>query len=452
MRFWVILVLLLCSLFSASCSPKEPAGESVPKLTQEEIEEKALEFVGLLSGQKFNETLKMFDERMLRALPEDKLQALWSNLLSQVGEFQNITGTNYAEEGEFKVVYVTCQFAKSALDVKVVYNDEGSISGLWFTEPRPVTAWEPPSYASPDAFSEIECTIGEGKWLLPGTLTMPKGKGPFPAVVLVHGSGPNDRDETVGPNKPFKDLAWGLAAKGIAVLRYEKRTRHYASELASMSDKFTVNEEVIEDALAAVEFLRKQDGVDPDKVFILGHSLGGMLCPRIAASGCEKHGENFVTGLILLAPNARNVADLILEQTEYLVSLDETEATQLDTIRKEVAKIKEGKIGEKEIVLGAPGAYWMDIMAYDPVGLAAQVQLPMLILQGERDYQVTMKDFSLWKEGLASHKRVKFRSYPDFNHLFMTGAGKSSPDEYQRPGHVDKTVIDDISNWIRKSF
>ncbi len=179
-----------------------------------------------------------------------------------------------------------------------------------------VTEYEPPSYVDTSAFTESEVTVGSGEWALPGTLSMPVGEGPFPAVVLVHGSGPNNRDEGFGPVSPFKDLAWGLASRGIAVLRYDKRTLVYQAELAAGGGDLTIEDETIDDAAAAVELLLNTEGIDPQAVFVLGHSLGGMVIPRIAAAAPDAR------GFIVLAGPARPMEDLILEQTEYILGLD----------------------------------------------------------------------------------------------------------------------------------
>jgi hypothetical protein len=277
---------------------------------------------------------------------------------------------------------------------------------------------------------------------------MPKGNGPFPVVVLVHGSGPNDRDETIGPNKPFKDLAWGLATRGIAVLRYEKRTKQYPLKCAEMIENFTVEDETIDDALTAIEVLREEEKIDRERIFVLGHSLGGMLAPRIGAR------DEKLAGLILLAGNTRDLPDMILDQVRYLASLDDriddTEAKQIEEIEELVRKVKELDMAGGEIVLGASKAYWEDLMKYNPVKAARGSSLPMLILQGERDYQVTLEDFEGWREGLAGRENVEFKTYPDLNHLFMFGIGKSTPAEYQKASNVDQIVIEDIVEWVKR--
>lgn len=264
--------------------------------------------------------------------------------------------------------------------------------------------------------------------------------------MLVHGSGPNDRDESIGPNKPFKDLAWGLATQGIAILRYEKRTRQCVAEVILQADTLTLKEETVDDALAAAAYLRTVEGIAADRVFILGHSLGGMAAPRIGAKDAQ------LAGLILLAAGARDLTDMMVEQTEYLVSLDgavtDDETKALADLRVQVDKVNALDFAPGEAILGAAKTYWADLLAYDPVKTALSLTLPMLILQGERDYQVTMEDFAAWKAGLASRADVEFKSYAALNHLFIAGNGQPNPSEYNIPGNVEQAVVDDIAKWV----
>jgi hypothetical protein len=300
-------------------------------------------------------------------------------------------------------------------------------------------AWQRPAYSKPDSFREREVTVGEGQWKLPGTLTVPAGQGPFPGIVLVHGSGPNDRDETVGGTKVFKDLAEGLASRGVVVLRYEKRTRQYSAAMAALAS-YTVEQETEEDAIKAAALLRAQPEVNPKRVFVLGHSLGGYVAPRIA------EGDGKLAGLIVLAGNVRPVEDLAVEQSEYLG----LSADNLKTVKAVAAKIKSLEPGDEDSppVMGAPVAYWLDLKGYDPAALAKKLALPMLILQGERDFQVGMKDFALWKAAVGANKSVTMRTYPALNHLFVAGEGKGTEAEYRKPGHVAPEVIDDIAKFV----
>src|SRR5579871_3849632 len=208
-------------------------------------------FVDQLSKGDFATATQRFDATMQGALPADKLRETWQALVGQAGAFQQQVGTHTATTQGYDIVFVTCQFALARIDVKVVFDGKKQIAGLFFLPAQAAQEYSPPPYVKPDSFTIKEVTVGgDGEWPLPGTLTMPVGKGPFPALVLVQGSGPQDRDETIGPNKPFRDLAEGLASQGIAVLRYEKRTKVYSAKLASVKN-FTVKEETVDDAAAA---------------------------------------------------------------------------------------------------------------------------------------------------------------------------------------------------------
>jgi hypothetical protein len=266
----------------------------------------------------------------------------------------------------------------------------------------------------------------------------------------VQGSGPQDEDETIGPNEPFKDLAWGLASHGIAVLRYEKRTKEYGNSSADDFTLMTVNDETINDARAAVALLASQPGIDAHHIYVLGHSLGAYLGPRIAT------GDAQVAGLILLAGNTRPIEQVALEMVRYLVGVDQLPQDEaqkeVEEVGAEVKNIERPDLKPSESVtlLGAQmyGAYWLDLRGYDPAAVAAQLSIPMLILQGERDFQVTMADYDGWKKGLSRHANVTFKSYPDLNHLFTSGSGTPSAREYRLAGHVSGDVIGDVTAWI----
>ena len=296
-------------------------------------------------------------------------------------------------------------------------------------------------------FVERDLAVGEGEWAVSGTLTTPgKGKGPWPAAVLIHGSGPQDRDSTVVANKPFRDLAHGLAAQGIAVLRYDKRTYQHRSRLAAATE-MTPKEEVFDDAAAAVDLLRKLPEIKGERIFVIGHSMGATLAPRMAQS-IPKLG-----GIVMLAASARPVADVVVEQIAYLRTQPENKSPEAQTkiaeIEAAAAKLKNLREDDAGFILGAPVSYWRWWAGYDPLVEAAKLELPVLILQGERDYQVTMTDFELWKKKLGGKANVTLKSYADLNHLFMTGKGRSKPAEYLAGGKVAAKVIDEIAAWIR---
>lgn len=432
---------------SAAAAPPPPTS-SAPVTPPAVVtpDARAKEVLGLLRKEDFAAAVALFDTKMTAALPADKLGPVWRGLLEQAGAVSTCEEPRVAPAGRYTLVVVRCKLERASIDVKVTLDTDQRVAGLFFVPTQP--PWAPPAYAG--ASSEREVTVGAEPWALPGTLTMPEGAGPFPAVVLVHGSGPGDRDESVGVIKPFKDLALGLAAQGIAVLRYEKRTRVHAAKI--VMDGFTVQEETVDDAVLAAQLLRKTQGIDPRRIVVIGHSLGGELVPRIGKR------DPALAGLVSLAGSTRPLAELVVEQTRYLVSVagpvtPEGQA-KIDEATRSAARLREVEAGAQaapgELVFGAPASYWRDLRGYDAPAEAAKLRIPIFVLQGGRDYQVTEADFRGWQKALGKSPRAKLSLYPKLNHLFVAGEGKSVPAEYQVMGHVDAEIVRDVAAWIKK--
>jgi dienelactone hydrolase len=387
----------------------------------------------------------LFGAQMAAAVPADKLKAVWESLPAQVGKATGRGETAVSGQGDATLVQIPLHFEKAELVAKFAIDAEGKIAG--FVVQPAQTAAPAPAVADDAAYVERDLMVGDGERALPGTLAMPKGDGPFPAVVLVHGSGPHDRDETIGPNKPFLDIARGLAAQGIAVLRFDKRTKARPQDFTG--GEFGVDQETTFDAVLAVDALRKAEGVDPKRIFVLGHSQGGLMAPRIAAL------SGHVDGLILLAAPARPLLDILIEQNRRLAVLDDgkTSDAERDAINALIAQVRVARDPATDPAakgpMGLPVGYWRSIDGVDPVAEAKRVKLPMLVLQGARDIQVVDADWQNWKGAFHDDPKVAFKLYDKLNHLGIAGEGEGSLAEYQQPGHVDPQLIDDVAAWVK---
>jgi dienelactone hydrolase len=443
---WRRPTVLMC-LALVMARPAEPqTGDAIARALAEDF------FAGRLALM-----AARFDERVAQALPDDKLTDMRNRLASQVGTFQAITETRAEDAKGYHVVYVTCRFEKMTLDMKIVLDLSNRVAGFSFAPVPPKVAWSQPSYAKPGTFIERDIIVGSGEWQLPGILSLPNGGGPYPAVVLVHGSGSGDQDESIGPNKPFKDIAWGLASRGIAVLRYTKRTLKYPEQVAAaaLAGRFTVRDETIDDARAAVAAIANVPDVDRRRIYVLGHSLGGRLAPRIA------DGTPDIAGLVIMAGGSLPLDQNIVEQIRYLAGLRGVDDGGKAVAAAEAAarEMRSPTLQPTTLVQAAgatyPGSYLIDLREYHPVETAARLRVPLLIIQGDVDYQCTLKNFEAWKAGLSQRPLVSFKLYPGLTHLLMPvsagRSGLSTPADYDAPQHVSEAVIEDLAAWVRSA-
>ncbi|MFB9278303.1 alpha/beta fold hydrolase [Cohnella cellulosilytica] len=382
-----------------------------------------------------------FDDTMKQSVPVEALKAGWEQTTATSGE---LTGTQVnqatSETPDQQQFVVQLSFAKAKAILSLNLNADNQVSGLWL---KPIAE----QAETPASLIEEEVIVGEGtKYPLPGTLTLPKGaSGPLPAVVLVHGSGPNDRDETVGLAKPFRDLAWGLAEQGIAVLRYDKRTYVHGQSLTpDMLASFTVKDETIDDAVAAAKLLKADSRIDASKVYVVGHSLGGMLAPRIDADGGD------FAGLAILAGSPRTLWEIIADQNAALIAAmddgDPAKAANEALVAAEFEKALAlaGLTDEEakaQTVFGIPAYYFKEMDSRGADQIAAKLTKPVLVLQGEADVQVYAdKDYVQWQEALKNNDKASFKLYPGLNHFFAKSAD----------GKVEAQVVQDIADWINR--
>ena len=298
--------------------------------------------------------------------------------------------------------------------------------------------------------------IGQNtRYPLKGLLTLPEGDGPFPAVVLVHGSGSSNMDEKVGKLTPFRDLAQGLAARGIAAIRYNKRSfTHGLKMVLDKKHPITVREETIEDALLAARLLRADRRIDSGRVFLMGHSMGGMLAPRIE---CE---SGDFRGLILLAGSPRRLEEIMLDQMAEIMSastgltkkLMAKQHAQFSRLFEGLYDLTDEEARQKKVGGGTTLYYFKEMGQPTVAQWLEKTNKPMLIMQGEKDFQVKAHvDFALYKDLLRQRENVTFRLYPGLNHCFVPARFDSIADakkEFTPERHIGPQVLDDLANWI----
>jgi dienelactone hydrolase len=304
-----------------------------------------------------------------------------------------------------------------------------------------------PAYLEPGLVAEEIVSFPAGKIYLNGAVTYPAGNSSArPAVLLIGGSGPLDRDESIGPNKPFRDLAFGLASKGLLCLRYDKRSFTMADAVDPLT--ITIREDIMEDALAALRYLKGRGDVDNEHIFLVGHSLGATAACHII------HEESLSGGLILLTPHARTLDKLVLDQTAFMMKIsglsDQEIAGEIEKAEAAFQKIRENTYPEKQLFLGIGPQYWRDILQKTVLGELERITLPFLVVHGGKDYQVTRREHTLLKQAAGEMSKAdgRFVFYPDLNHYFMKIEGDPSPRDYGLTGHVAEQVIEDMADFI----
>lgn len=429
MKRWLCVLLMLSMLFSAAVAEGE--------------ETRLTDFVtALMGGEEDDALYARFDEAMRAAISREDFGRLWRQVSLLSGSFVGYAGpTEVTTVNGYTVLTQAMDMTGLDLQCVLSLNADGSIAGLSFTIHR-----LPEATGAPAGVIEEEVTVGEEPWELPGTLILPEHAERVPAVVLVHGSGPSDRDESVGAVKPFRDIANALAARGVAVLRYDKRTYVYGAEIAASPDyaSFTVEEETIQDALAAGRLLANDARIDPNRVFVLGHSLGAMLAPRIVSES-----DGLFAGMILASGTNKTLLDILLRQTED----GGASATDMTALRRQTEAIAGMTAEEAEATpfLGASAYYFWE-MAQHPAAaeLLETLALPTLIINGSRDFQVTEAEGrEAWEAALSPDEPWLTCLWTDVNHLLMRPEpATGTAEEYMTPCAVAEDVLDAIVHFI----
>ena len=372
----------------------------------------------------------------------------WKTIEESAGKFEKIGDIKFdATQYEAGKLTIRCIFSKMTLDVQIYFGDNLMLAS--FSAPPFIDddTWLMPAYADFQKVAAEPIVVRTDTLKLNGEYLYPRleNSNKIPIVILVHGSGVWDMNENLMGNEPFKDLAYGLASRGIGVLRYDKRNDH------AIATPSSIEEETILDAISAIKLAKTLEGVDTSKIFVLGHSLGAMAAPRIA----KECGMN-LAGIIIMAGPARPLEDVLIEQAKFALTIkkpvDEADRDNFEKLRNQAQVVKSDtlKPGTSQYLLPMqlPGSYWLDLRQYKQVETAKQFNGAILVLQGENDALVSMKDFELWGKGLKDKPNAKFIAYPKLNHPFMECESKAAGADYSKLSHVADYVINDIGKFV----
>ncbi len=405
-------------------------------------QEKLIEHI---KDHNFRKIHRQFDENLSKNVSVLFLKKSLNALEKAIGSYQSHGKTEIVKSSK-NIEYITpLYFKKGCLIMGSSLNDDGRLSKFYLKK----KSYTLPPYGQGLSYYKEDLTIESGPYKLPGEIIYPiRASQKLPLFIFVHGSGPNDRYESDGLIKVFKDMYLGLVSQGIACMVYDKRTFVYHKQFDSL--QYTLWDETVEDAINAFKLAKMKTEIDTNQIFIIGHSQGGYALPLIL-KGC-----NGVKGGVSMAGCARPLDVLLEYQYKYLTALDGkvsmAEKLFLKKEQKKIDFIRSDQFQSSPPYLKAlnywPSEFWKNIKSYQPVEELKALDCPILFLQGDRDYQVTDEDLKLWKSACLEKKEWSFISYPKLNHRFIEGEGKPTPWEYLNGGNIPLYVSEDIVKWM----
>lgn len=406
-------------------------------------------FFGAVKRDIPNRNDKFFDSTVYGKIISAQTDRSINNFIKTNGKIVAIEKTEVDTQG-CKMVTVTSIKTNNGKFLWYLYFDQAqyierleidTFSDQWFYKPKIMVT---------SNYLKKEIVIESNPFIkLPGSLFLPNNLKKSPVVILVHGSGPHDRNQSIGKNKIFLDIALDLVQKGIAVLIYDKRTYVYQFNNPFSMDSMDYKTETVEDAVAAFNFIKKQSGVDTNSIFIAGHSQGALCAPLIA-KGCKS-----LKGLILLAAPARSLLEILPEQLDYIASLkkniSESEEANFTALKWQVKNALKPDLNLKSKVslpFNTKPNYWLFDRNYKVLEEAKKLSLPMLLLQGGRDYNVVKKDYDLSLVAMSDKPNFKSVFYDDLDHLFFEGKGMAKPEDILKPNHVSQKITEKMAEFV----
>lgn len=428
-----VLALVLVSVIHTKAQVTEPAA-------------KARNFLQLLNTGKFDSAYQMESAEMKRQIDARQLEVIWTNFTDTYDSLSSIEETTLTDKDSLIVTETIIRFVKKGFKYRLTLNRKGEVDGLFFQYLN--LPYSPPTYINTLNFYELKLPVPTPGIHAEGVLALPqKIKNP-PLIIIVGGSGPTDKDGSVGPNKMYKDLAWALAARGFAVYRFDKRTVNPENSKVSLE---TMHDEYVTDLQNIINHFQQDKRINPKRIYVMGHSQGGMMLPYFAKT-C-----NGIYGYIGLAAPFHTITDLLPAQLTYLSTLNKEDSAALNALT--ILKLKaiyqrqhlhSNSINKDSLFPGLTIPFMRHMDVNRPANLIRFMKnKPCLLLQGARDYQVPVEELEAWKAALPKAKNLCTYTFEKLNHQFMEGVGVPGPKEYNTPNNVPEYVIDELVNWLK---
>lgn len=454
-----ILALLMVCVLLCGCVPgvafaakRKQMSTDLPEWTEETVSQYALDYI---EGKSMDRLWSYYDLQIRRYLPLDSFSTFLLELEFMTGDFLGLGSYDSFEEPAQKLKTHVLHLCMEKQDIDLYFTHKNTKNDweIMAVEFVPAEKQQPRNAAlqvgaeRPAAYTETVVTVGKEPYLLEGILTIPTSAGaeqPVPACVLVHEFGALDRDMSIGKTKMFKDIAEQFAIMGIATLRYDKRAYTYPDAKIE-----TVCDEVVDDAISALEILQAHEAINHDSIVVLGVGLGGMLTPRIASEA-----GGIVDAMMIIGASPKTVLEEQHErEKDNLDSLSEEERTQLKKLIWNYDTMKEETSRQYE-AFGRNGYYYWESAKYSSVSLIRKLSMPTFFGHARRD-NIVIEDFDSaytnWQQKVGINGRIfTYETFRGVNHLLMDDmtVGANGKSEFQIETHLDRQSGRRLANWI----
>lgn len=427
---------------------------SVTLFASEEISiERPKEIIGHFQNGNVDEIYSQFDTNMAKLLSPARLEPIWNQMSRNYGKFNGFGKQDSVSSNGSLVTNTDLDFEKAVINFMLSFNNtDNKITGMYISEQeKKQTETDKelplPSYIDTTLFTEQEIIVKD-IYDLKGKLTIPKSFNKKIVFVLVHGSGPQNMEGSFGKNKFLQNLAWGLSSNGYATVRYNKLTLQHGSKLAREKPQMTQDDEYNNSILGAFELINNSNELKNCKIVLIGHSQGAS-----AITSFSKNED--VDGMILLSGSPRKLYDLYTEQLQYIFGLEggitNSENTILTKHKEKVEYFNKNKnriIPRDSLPLELNYEYLIHMDEFDSIENLNESNIPVLVVNGGHDYQVTVKDFEMWKNGLNKNDNIKFELIDNVNHIFGEIDRMSVPSDYRKYRPIAPILFELIKQWV----